>query len=112
MKNRNEEYGIKFYFSNLATAFGQAVRDRRRKLGLSQEELAWRAGLNRSYVTDVERGARNPSLATIDRLSQALQTPLSTLLHDVHLARGPLPREQAGECRAGKGMNRGSGAKG
>ena len=73
---------------NVPALLGQAVKVRRQKLGFSQEELAWRAGLNRTYVTDVERGARNLSLNTIDRLASALQTPLSALLHDVDKARG------------------------
>jgi transcriptional regulator with XRE-family HTH domain len=66
----------------LAVSFGQAVRNRRQTLGLSQEELAWRGGLNRSYVTDIERGARNPSLRTIGRLAEALQMPLYALLRE------------------------------
>ena len=73
---------------NVPALLGLAVRTQRRKLGLSQEELAWRAGLNRTYVTDVERGARNLSLSTIDRLAAALETPLSALLHEVDKARG------------------------
>ena len=70
------------------TLIGQTVRSRRHRLGFSQEELAWRAGLNRTYVTDVERGARNLSLSTLDKLAAALQTPLSALLRDVDKARG------------------------
>ena len=68
--------------STLAAGFGRAIRNRRRVLGLSQEELAWRGGLNRSYVTDIERGARNPSLSTMAKLAAALQSPLYTLLRD------------------------------
>jgi transcriptional regulator with XRE-family HTH domain len=68
--------------STLAVSFGRAVRNRRRNLGLSQEELAWRGEVNRSYVTDIERGARNPSLRTIARLAEALQMPLSALLRE------------------------------
>jgi transcriptional regulator with XRE-family HTH domain len=67
---------------SLTVSFGQAVRNRRQTLGLSQEELAWRGGLNRSYVTDIERGARNPSLKTIARLAEALQMPLYALLRE------------------------------
>jgi CheY-like chemotaxis protein/DNA-binding XRE family transcriptional regulator len=70
------------------TLLGQAIKVRRHELGFSQEELAWRAGLNRTYLTDVERGARNLSLATIDKLAEALEIPLSTLLHGVDTARG------------------------
>lgn len=65
-----------------------AIRSRRYELKLSQEELAWRAGLHRTYVTDVERGARNLSLATIDKLADALQSPLSVLLQAVDKGRG------------------------
>jgi len=68
--------------SILTDSLGRAIRNRRRTLGLSQEELAWRGGLNRSYVTDIERGARNPSLKTIARLAEALQMPLYALLRE------------------------------
>jgi CheY-like chemotaxis protein len=59
--------------------FGTAIRNQRAELRLSQEELADRAGLHRTYVSDVERGARNPSLETIRRLAQALERSVSTL---------------------------------
>ncbi len=59
--------------------FGSLVRTNRHRLGLSQEELADRAGLHRTYVADIERGARNPSLSSIDRLASALETSLSGL---------------------------------
>jgi two-component system, response regulator len=59
--------------------FGAAVRLHRGQLGISQEELAGRAGLHRTYISDVERGARNVSLESIHRLADALEIPLSTL---------------------------------
>jgi CheY-like chemotaxis protein len=59
--------------------FGAAVRFRRDHLGISQEELAGRAGLHRTYISDVERGARNVSLESIHRLAIALEVPLSVL---------------------------------
>ena len=59
--------------------FGAAVRFRRDHLGISQEELAGRAGLHRTYISDVERGARNVSLESIHRLATALEVPLSVL---------------------------------
>lgn len=59
--------------------FGAAVRFRRDHLGISQEELAGRAGLHRTYISDVERGARNVSLESIHRLAAALEVPLSVL---------------------------------
>lgn len=59
--------------------FGAAVRLQRDHLGISQEELAGRAGLHRTYISDVERGARNVSLESIHRLAGALELPLSVL---------------------------------
>lgn len=59
--------------------FGAAIRLRRDHLGISQEELAGRAGLHRTYISDVERGARNVSLESMHRLAAALEVPLSNL---------------------------------
>jgi transcriptional regulator with XRE-family HTH domain len=59
--------------------FGTAVKFRREALGLTQEELADRAGVHRTYLSDVERGTRNLSLVNIDRLAAALRVPLSEL---------------------------------
>ena len=59
--------------------FGSVVRSQRQGSGFSQEELAHRSGLHRTYVTDVERGARNPSLNSIKKLSGALGVSLSDL---------------------------------
>ena len=59
--------------------FGAAIRLHRDKLGISQEELAGRAGLHRTYISDVERGARNVSLESIHRLAEALEVSLSAL---------------------------------
>ena len=62
--------------------FGAAVRTRRVALGVSQEELADRAGLHRTYVGDVERGIRNISLTNITRLAAALGCKASDLLRE------------------------------
>jgi len=61
--------------------FGLVIKRWRRKSGISQEELAWRAGLHRSYVADIERGARNASLQSIEKLARALEVSFSTLFH-------------------------------
>jgi CheY-like chemotaxis protein len=58
---------------------GIAIRDKRAEMGISQEELADRAGLHRTYVSDIERGARNPSLESIEKLSRALELSLPVL---------------------------------
>lgn len=64
----------------LLRAFGTRVRDARKGRELSQEELAERAGVHRTYVGAVERGERNVTLLTITRLAQALDVPVSDLL--------------------------------
>ena len=60
-------------------AFGAAVRLRREELGLSQEALGFKAQVHRTYVSDVERGARNPTVKVIWKLAVALDTEPSTL---------------------------------
>lgn len=60
-------------------AFGQAVRDFREEIGISQEELANRSGLHRTYISDVERGERNIGLGNIEALSNGLDVPLTDL---------------------------------
>jgi CheY-like chemotaxis protein len=64
-------------------AFGAAVRSHRHRLGLSQEALAERAALHRTYITDVERGARNLSLESISKLARALQVSIGALFQPV-----------------------------
>lgn len=61
------------------SSFATAIRNRRSQLGITQEELAWRAGLHRTYITDIERGARNLSLQSIEKLARALQAPIAEL---------------------------------
>jgi ribosome-binding protein aMBF1 (putative translation factor) len=63
--------------------FGTAVKRARKRLGLTQEAVAERAELHRTYVADIERGARNVSLVSIEKLAHALEFPLFALFHDV-----------------------------
>lgn len=60
--------------------FGERVRSRRQELGLSQEKLAERAGLDRTYIGGVERGERNVALVNIYRIAQALGVKPSKLV--------------------------------
>lgn len=59
--------------------FGDNVRARREKQDLSQEQLAERADLDRTYISGVERGVRNLSLNSIVRIAKALKTSASEL---------------------------------
>ena len=60
--------------------FGKRVRDCRLELGISQEELAHDADSNRTYISDVERGTRNPSIEVVERIAKALQVTMGSLL--------------------------------
>ena len=60
--------------------FGHRVRDRRRSLGLSQEEFAARCGLDRTYVSGIERGKRNVALKNIKLVATALGISISELM--------------------------------
>lgn len=64
-------------------AFGARVRELRTGSGLSQEQLAERSGLHRTYVSSVERGQRNVGLDNILRLAAALDVPAAALFRDV-----------------------------
>jgi CheY-like chemotaxis protein len=66
---------------DLKRLFGTAIKSKRSELGISQEELAGRSGLHRTYISDVERGARNPSLESIEKLAGALDLSVSGLFH-------------------------------
>lgn len=65
--------------SVLKKKFGERVRQERTKQRISQEELGFRTGLDRTYISGIERGVRNPSLENIGRISKALKTSLPHL---------------------------------
>lgn len=85
------------WYTDVKKGFGLTVKKWRSKTGISQEELAWRAGLHRSYIADIERGARNASLQSIEKLARALKISLSTLFEPLEA-----PSEK-GEPGAGHG---------
>jgi len=60
--------------------FGKAVRARRNALGITQEELAHRAGIHPTYLGDVERGERNIALINILKLAKALGVKSGSLM--------------------------------
>lgn len=69
--------------ADVQKGFGAEVKRRRIQLGISQEKLAERASLHRTYVSDVEAGKRNPSLASIQRLTLALGASLGAIFASV-----------------------------
>lgn len=63
--------------------YGQAVRKVRLEQGISQEELADRCALHRTYISDVELGKRNISLENIERIAISLNRTLSDFFKEV-----------------------------
>lgn len=66
--------------AKLVDIFARNLRLLRQKAELSQEQLAELAGLHRTYVGSVERGERNVSIESIERLAKALKVPASRLM--------------------------------
>lgn len=64
-------------------AFGRVLRAKRKEGGLSQEALALEAGIDRNFVSLMERGLNQPSLTTIFKLARALKLEPVQLLKDV-----------------------------
>jgi transcriptional regulator with XRE-family HTH domain len=67
----------------LQRRFGRVVRARREAAGLSQEALADRAALHRTYISLLERGQRNPSLEVICAVARALGTTMASLVGEL-----------------------------
>lgn len=65
----------------ILTTLGQLIREKRQHVGISQEELAARSGLDRTYISGVERGVRNPSLTALLKIANGLQMSVADLLH-------------------------------
>jgi transcriptional regulator with XRE-family HTH domain len=63
-----------------AARLGRRLRVSRRRLGLTQEALSVRTGLSKSFLSQVESGRANPTLDSLYRLAEAVETPLSVLL--------------------------------
>lgn len=65
------------------TRVGENIRYLRKERGLSQEVLAYKAGINSSYLGQVERGQKSPTIDCLDKISKALGTSLSELVGNV-----------------------------
>lgn len=71
--------------SEILVAFGDRIRLSRKERNLSQEELADKAGLHRTYIGMIERGEKNITLLNICKLSKALNLKISELLSNTNL---------------------------
>ena len=60
--------------------FGDRVREFRKEKGLSQEELAYKAGLHRTYIGMIERAEKNITLINIEKIANALEVEIANLI--------------------------------
>ena len=67
---------------SITARFGARIRTLRKERGLSQEALAELSGLDRTYISGIERGLRNVALRNIEALAQALNISMSELFED------------------------------
>jgi len=63
--------------------FGEELCRIRRKKGLSQEQLGFESEYHRTYISQLERGVKSPSLRTVFRVCQALDVPVSELMKKI-----------------------------
>jgi transcriptional regulator with XRE-family HTH domain len=68
---------------NIRKKLGNRIRQLRHKKNISQEELADKCSLHRTYIGGIERGERNPSLDNLGKISKALEVELFELFRDM-----------------------------
>jgi len=66
-------------------AIGQAIRRARLERGISQEELAHRTSIDRSYMSSIERGGQNPGVVSIVRIAHSLEMTVTELMAEAQL---------------------------
>ncbi|MGZ8251780.1 MAG: helix-turn-helix domain-containing protein [Methylophilaceae bacterium] len=66
-------------FKKMCSGIGKVICQARKHVGISQEELAHRAEIDRTYISQIERGISNPSLFIIHKVAKALDLPLAQL---------------------------------
>jgi transcriptional regulator with XRE-family HTH domain len=69
--------------TKILMAFGEIIREKRKEKGLSQEDLAFKADLHRTYIGMIERAEKNITLENINKLSNALDTPIYSLFQNI-----------------------------
>jgi transcriptional regulator with XRE-family HTH domain len=90
---------------------GLNVQRFRRALDLSQEDLAFEAGIHRTYISGVERGVRNITVTVLARLAEALQVLPHQLLEPLPKGMKPLEQKEPSSVRKSKGTAQGAAGK-
>jgi len=78
----------------LAKRFGELVRRLRRERGYSQEDFSFRVGLHQTYVSSIERGERNVTIQTADRIAGAFGLTLTELFAELERSASAGPRRE------------------
>lgn len=68
---------------NILKKFGQVIVEKRHQIGISQEDLAYDSGLARSFVSEIERGIKQPTLTTLFQLASSLETSASKIVTEL-----------------------------
>ncbi|MBQ6921398.1 MAG: helix-turn-helix transcriptional regulator [Bacilli bacterium] len=68
---------------NILTQLGMRIRYLRKQKGLSQLDLSLEAEVNKNYISDLERGRRNPSILLLEKICKALDIDLATLFKGI-----------------------------
>ena len=86
---------------SLRTDLGQAMRERRIAIGVSQELLGEFCALDRTYISGIERGVRNPTIDSLSRIAEALECNLSELIAAAESARDVRSKKSSNRNNAG-----------
>jgi transcriptional regulator with XRE-family HTH domain len=81
----------------IAQRVGRAIKERREALGLALRSLAAKSGISASMISDIERGAKSPTISTLSQLADALGVPMSTLVDAPRLQGGRIQILRRGE---------------
>lgn len=68
---------------NILVQLGMRIRYLRKQKNMSQEDLALECGVNKNYLSDLERGTRNPTVKVMEKIASALEIDLSTLFKGI-----------------------------
>ena len=68
---------------NILTQLGMRIRYLRKQKGMSQLDLALEAEVNKNYISDLERGSRNPSILILEKIAKALGVSLENLFQGI-----------------------------
>lgn len=79
---------------DLETKLGEQIRKLRKRQDLSIEELAFRAEIHHNYLGDIERGRRNPSIRSLEKIAQGLKVGIKELFNFETVIRKPLENEK------------------